>query len=107
MPDDIPDRGSGRYENGKPVTAESKWQPVENMSWPRRDKDGWHARGIDDVAVEQQIAVMVRVEFERDGEVWLRGTADRWFGRCVHVSVDDVRLQVGGVWVGAEDVRRV
>lgn len=79
-------------------------QDVLNETWPLVDDKGKrHARGIPN---REPIPVTVRVVFESDGETWLDGDADRWHGRCVHVSVIDPRLRVNGVWVDAADVKR-
>jgi hypothetical protein len=53
------------------------------------------------------IAVMVRVVFERDGETWIEGSAMRWDRTRVCVTVNDVLLSSGYVWVRARDVRRL
>lgn len=96
------DRGSGPYEDGRPV--QPRYQRVLNESWPQRDRTGWHARGIK--SADHTIPVTVRVDFEHDGECCLEGTADRWTRTHVHVAVLDERLQVKGVWVMARDVTR-
>lgn len=106
MAEDIPDRGSGRYENGKPITATSREQKVLNESWPLRDTQGLHARGIDDQPADNQRLVWVRIEFETDGEVELPGRATRWNRSHVYVITDDPRVPRGQVWVRARDVRR-
>lgn len=105
MPD-IPDRGSGRYENGKPVTHVSREQKILNTSWPLRDKDGQHARGIDDQPADNQRPCWVRLVFDVDGEVELPGRARRWNQSHVYVSVSDPRVPNMAVWVRAGDVRR-
>ncbi|WP_435744870.1 hypothetical protein [Nocardioides sp. SYSU DS0663] len=79
-------------------------QQVLNTSWPLKDDDGPHARGIKDQ--EHPIPVRVRLVFEHDGEELLPGTAQRWTKTHVYVRVGDPRMQVAGVWVLAEDVRR-
>ncbi|TSD68150.1 hypothetical protein [Aeromicrobium piscarium] len=90
-------------ELGPPDT--SQYQKVLNESWPLVDADGKkHAIGIP--TRRDTIPVRVRVIFERDGETWLDGEADRWHGQHVHVAVSDPRLQISGVWVDASDVRR-
>lgn len=81
-------------------------QVVKNETWPLRDKNGWHARGIDDQPAEKQIAVRVRLVLERDGEVVLPGRAARWNASHVFVIVDDERVPRGQVWVRAGDVER-
>lgn len=78
-------------------------QRVLNESWPLRDENGPHARGIPDMGY---IPVRVRIIFERDGEVQLDGHAVRWHGSSVCVAVWDDRLLATYVWVGAADVRR-
>jgi hypothetical protein len=72
-------------------------QKAMNESWPR------HPRSVPE---REPIAVWVRIEWERDGEEWLPGRTDRWNQRFVQVRVDDLRLQVGAVWVVPADVRR-
>jgi hypothetical protein len=42
---------------------------------------------------------MVRVVFERDGETWIEGSAMRWDRTRVCVTVNDVLLSSGYVWV--------
>lgn len=101
------DRGSGPYREGRPVTRDSLWQNIENISWPYRDKDGKrHARGINDRPIEQQRPVTVRLVFEHDGEVFIPGRASRWTATHVCVIVNDPRVRRMAVWVKAEDVRR-
>ena len=97
------DRGTGPYRDGKPQRHEDAWQKVANEQWPPDDQ----ARRIKTQDRDNWVTVEVRIIFERDGECWVAGTADRWWQRYVHVSVADSRLQVGGVWVDAGDVRRV
>lgn len=98
------DRGSGPYRDGEPMGPGSRYQKVENESWPLRDKNGFHARGIK--TRDYTIPVTVRLVFKRDGETFLEGRADRWTKTHVHVSLVDPRLQVDGVWVRAGDVKR-
>lgn len=107
MADKIPDRGSGHYENGKPVTSTSRNQKIENESWPMRDKTGRrHAEGINDQPADNQRPCWVRLVFEVDGEVELPGRATRWNREFVYVSVDDARVANMAVWVRAGDCRR-
>lgn len=101
------DRGSGPYEAGEPVTYTSRHQEVLNSSWPLRDKDGFHARGINDQPADKHIPVEVRIEFDVDGSCWVPGLATRWHGSRVFVVVNDSRVIGRQVWVEAGDVRRV
>lgn len=78
-------------------------QRVLNESWPLRDENGPHARGIRD---QDRIPVRVRLVLERDGVIELDGHATRWHGRSVCVTVWDERLLVTHVWVDAGDVVR-
>ena len=66
------------------------------------DGRGWHARGVPD---REPVSVWVRIDWERDGQEWLEGTATRWTN-AVFVRVDDRRLRGFGVWVPSGDVRR-
>ena len=92
----VESRGSG----GAPVPL----QRVLNESWPLTRKDGTkHANGIPD---RDPIPVRVRLVFERDGEVFVDGRAQRWTPTHVFVAVGDPRIQIGAVWVAASDVRR-
>jgi hypothetical protein len=76
------------------------FQDVLNQSWPAPHV----AERIKDHA---SIDVTVRVEFKRDGETWLDGTATRWHGEHVFVRVEnEPRLRLPFVWVHAENVRR-
>lgn len=54
------------------------------------------------------IDVTVRLEFARDGETWLDGTATRWHaGTCSSGPREgEPRLRLPFVWVDAADVRR-
>ena len=88
-----------------PADQASRWQRALNESWPYRNKGGYHARGIPDQV--HPITVEVRIVWARDGEEWVTGRADRWIETHVHVSVNDDRLQVPGVWVRPGDVRRI
>jgi hypothetical protein len=54
----------------------------------------------------EPIAVIVRVEWETDGAIWLPGRATRWTREVVYVEFDDTRKRTTGVWVEAADVRR-
>jgi hypothetical protein len=82
--------------------ARARWQVVNNTDWPPADIA---ARSCDKEP-DEWIPVCVRLELERDGEVWVDGQATRWIGRKVCVLVGDPRLQVPWVWLAAEDVRR-
>ena len=49
--------------------------------------------------------VRARVVFERDGEVWLDGTATRLgFDGAIFVESKDRRVQTIGVWLPPDDV---
>jgi hypothetical protein len=49
--------------------------------------------------------VRARVVFERDGEVWLDGTATRLgFDGAIFVELKDRRVQTIGVWLTPGDV---
>lgn len=51
------------------------------------------------------VAVRARVVFERDGEVWLDGTATRLgFDGAIFVELKDRRVQTIGVWLTPGDV---
>lgn len=91
---------------GEPKTAQHRAdaQRVLNESWPLRDKDGGHARGIEDQP--SPIDVDVRIEWAQDGEEWIPGSASRWTRSHVFVRFQDVRSLTGFVWVRARDVRR-
>jgi hypothetical protein len=54
----------------------------------------------------EPIGVLVRVEWELDGSMWLPGRATRWTSEVVYVEFDDTRKRTTGVWVNAADVRR-
>jgi hypothetical protein len=78
-----------------------------NEAWPFRDSTGPHARGISDKAAQEQVAVMVRVVFQDDGETYLPGRAVRWIDdhTRVCVAVSDPRIRTGLVWLRVEDTR--
>lgn len=51
------------------------------------------------------MSVRARVVFERDGEVWLDGTASRLgFDGAIFVELHDRRLQTVGAWLPPVDV---
>ena len=51
------------------------------------------------------LRVRARVVFERDGEVWLEGTASRLgFDGAIFVELSDRRCQAIGVWLTPDDV---
>ena len=55
----------------------------------------------------QHIPVLVRIDWDRDGEQWLEAEAIDWVGRDVLVWFErELRLQTHAVWVDAGDVRR-
>lgn len=98
--DEIPDRGSGRYENGKPVRATDRLQKVLNESWP--DEAGQ----LGDAPPDRHVSVLVRIDFEHDGVEILPGRMTRWTHTHVFVKIDDPRIQLHQVWVKAEDAKR-
>lgn len=79
-------RSHGNSELSAPVRDAHLRQRVLNTRWPKQDKDGPHARGIQDKPAGEQIDVTVRLALERVGEVHLPGKAISWHGRCVLVS---------------------
>lgn len=81
-----------------------RWAEVLNQSWPPPEV----ARRLCDVPIEDQIHVRVRVLFET-GEEQLEGIATRWTKNLPHVrvSINDVRLVSGGVWVSPSDIERI
>jgi len=81
-------------------------QRIINESWPFHDSNGAHARGLEDKPADQQVDVVVRVEFSEDGEMYLEGRAIRWNRSHVCVTVNDKRLLTSYLWVRAHDVRR-
>jgi hypothetical protein len=107
----IPDRGSGPYLDGQPLTAERLHQKILNRSWPQRDAAGLHARDVHPAKhadnTPWRIDVDVRLELEHDGQVVLAGVAERWNATHVFVAgINDPRVPPPGVWVLAADVRR-
>lgn len=97
----------GGNDYGEPKQAQHRagTQSIANESWPLRDKTGEeHARGIEDQPTP--IDVEVRIEWARDGEEWIVGTAWRWTASHVFVRFEDPRSLIGFVWVRARDVRR-
>lgn len=106
MDPDTRDANGYRYDRGS-VARRVGYQPVTNESWPFRDEDGWHARGLNDKPAEEQVDVVARVVFQDDGETWLEGRAVRWTDNHTHacVLISDPRLQTGYVWLRAHEVR--
>ena len=82
-----------------PVTWLSLHQEVQNVEWP----PGKIARLI---PRHSPIPVRARVEFAKDGEVWLEGQAIRWVRPVVFVRLNDARIRGFGLWLSAGDVRR-
>jgi hypothetical protein len=82
-----------------PVTWLSVEQAATNVEWPP-DKI---ARLI---PRQKPIPVRARVDFEKDGEVWLPGEAIRWLRPVVFVRLNDARVRGFGLWLPASDVRR-
>ncbi|MFC8732198.1 hypothetical protein ACFT5B_07050 [Luteimicrobium sp. NPDC057192] len=54
-----------------------------------------------------RVAVLARVEWERDGVEVIDGHAEHWAGRAVLVHWRDLRLRNLGVWLDVADVERV
>jgi len=102
MPDDPPDRDHS-YRDPR---AKATRPRILNESWPFHDSNGSHARGLDDKPAEQQLDVIVRVEFADEGETELEGRAIRWNRSHVCVLVNDQRMLSPYLWVRARDVRR-
>lgn len=51
------------------------------------------------------VPVRARLVFERDGEVWIDGTATRLgFDGAIFVELHDRRCQTIGVWLAPDDV---
>jgi hypothetical protein len=97
--DDLTWQDGGVRNTGPQVTSKY-WQRALNAHWP----PAAIARRLQDRPDPRD--VWVAIEWERDGWQWLPGKATRWDRDHVMVRVDDVRLQVGGVWVAPIDVRR-
>ncbi|NHC21852.1 hypothetical protein G6553_01515 [Nocardioides sp. IC4_145] len=78
------------------------FQEVLNQEFPLARKDGTrHASDIQDRA---RRPVRARVVFERDGEAYLDGLAQRWTRPHAFIVIPDPRLQIGAVWLRLEDV---
>jgi len=97
--------GPGPDHSFRDPRARATRPRILNESWPFHDSNGSHARGLDDKPAEQQLDVIVRVEFE-DGETELEGRAIRWNRSHVCVLVNDQRMLSPYLWVRARDVRR-
>ena len=81
-----------RRDSGTPP-----WQEVMNRRYVARHHVlPEHAR----------IQVVALIHFERDGWVVLEGLCTRWKGPLAYVRIPDPRIQHGGVWLHASDVRR-
>jgi hypothetical protein len=76
-----------------------RWQKALNERFPP------NARWIPDQP--NPIKVRVRIEWERDGEEWVPGTAIRWDRRHVLVRIGGRRYATIGFWMPPEDVQRV
>ena len=74
------------------------WQNAVNERFPK------HARELRDQP--NPIEVVARIEWERDGEEWVPGTAIRWDRNHVLVRIGDRRCRTIGVWLAPHDVRR-
>ncbi|WP_345572127.1 MULTISPECIES: hypothetical protein [Actinomycetes] len=87
-----------------PIERAALYQRVLNEHFPPPAI----ARRLRDVPFDRRIAVWVRIVWSSDGEEWLAGEAWRWDRRHVFVTQlgIEVRLQLSGVWVAPEDVRR-
>jgi hypothetical protein len=73
-------------------------QQILNADWPQRPGNFRH---------RDPIAVEVRIEWDRDGEEWVPGYADRWNWHYVRVTFNNEPRSVQGLtWVQAADVRR-
>ena len=90
-----------------PRALQGQTQSVLNEAWPFHDQGQRHARGLDDKPIEDQLNVIVRVEFERDGETYLQGRAIRWTDNFTHacIVVNDPRLTSPYLWVRARDAQ--
>jgi hypothetical protein len=77
---------------------QQRLQAILNERFPR------DARTIKDQPVG--IDVWARIVWERDGEMWMMGSATRWTRTHVFVEFGDRRLATRGVWVKPGDVRR-
>ncbi len=70
------------------------WQKIRNEAGARGSFRG-----------RPPLQVRARVLFERDGEVWLEGTATRLgFDGAIFVELHDRRVQTIGVWLRSDDV---
>lgn len=87
------------------VQPSGRWSTPLNESWPPADI----ARKLNDTEPYKWISVRVRLVFDTGEEV-LDGSATRWVNRGktrhVYVTVNDPRLNSGGVWVDPADVSR-
>ena len=92
-----------RDVNGYLLRRSETIQPL-NVSWPLRDKNGRHARGIDDQPAP--IDVTVRVLWPDETEELLPARATRWNKTHVFCIVSDPRIERPGIWVLALDVKR-
>jgi hypothetical protein len=92
-----------RDVNGYPLRRSETIRPL-NVSWPLRDKNGWHARGIDDQP--KPIEVTVRILWPDETEELLQALAIRWNKSHVFCVVSDPRIERPGIWVQASDVKR-
>ena len=89
--------------NGYLLRRSETIQPL-NVSWPLRDKNGWHARGIEDQ--RNPIEVNVRVLWPDETDELLPARATRWNKSHVFCVVSDRRIERPGIWVLARDVKR-
>lgn len=83
------------------VQPASGWQKPANELWPKPEV----ARRLNDVDIQKQIPVTVRLEYDT-GTEHQHGVATRWTASHVYVVVSDERLHSGGCWVRADDVVR-
>jgi len=92
-----------RDVSGYPLRRPDTLRPL-NTSWPLRDRNGAHARGIDDRP--QPIDVTVRVVWPDESEEHLPARALRWNQSHVFCVLGDPRIERPGIWVLARDVKR-
>jgi len=73
-------------------------QQILNGDWPRYPEN---------FVQRPPLPVWVRIEWDKDGEQWCPGVADRWNRSFVRVRFDrEPRAIQGMTWVKPHDVRR-
>ncbi len=73
-------------------------QQILNSDWPKYPEN---------FVERQPILVWVRVEWDRDGEQWCPGVADRWNAWFVRVRFENEPRAIQGLtWAKPHDVRR-